>query len=280
MIREQSDRFSGEVTGWCGGICFPTSPATGQTGVMTSTPTSGSRWPAVGRSDVGRVRKGNEDAFACLPDRWIVADGLGGHAGGEIASAAATKAALEALPEELTDASPRAVLNEAFARAHDAIRAAGAGSPGARAMGSTLVVAYADASGNVHVGSVGDSRAYWLSDGRLRQLTRDDNLAEELLAAGAITAEEARTHPGQFMLTRALIADDPRIEEPQIVSISTSGRLLLCSDGLNAELDDREIALLLGISDLDEAADALVQAALEAGGSDNVTVVIVDVRGR
>lgn len=228
------------------------------------------------RTHVGCVRSGNEDAVASSDSVWVVADGLGGHAGGEVASEVAVEACQHALENPSPNVTAEETLQHAFNQAHDAVSSVGAARRKLSGMGTTLVAAYADRAGVVHIGSVGDSRAYLLTDAGLHQLTRDDNVAEELLALGELSAEQARTHRGQFMLTKALIADDRNRYQPQIVSVTGPGRLLLCTDGLNAELDDREIGALLSIDDRDEAADALIAATLDAGGSDNVTVAIID----
>ncbi|MFV0461139.1 MAG: PP2C family protein-serine/threonine phosphatase [Actinomycetales bacterium] len=237
-------------------------------------------WPSQARTDTGLQRSGNEDAYAVFPDTWLVADGLGGHPGGEVAARIAVEAAAESMRARQAGASAVQVIVRAFALAQLAVSEHGGQRRGLRSMGTTLVAAYRDAPANVvHVGSVGDSRAYLLDADGLRPLVRDDNFAEELLAAGELTAEQARTHPGQFMLTRAILADQPFEGLPHVASASGPARLLLCSDGLNAEIDDAEIATLLALPDLSEAADALVAAALDAGGSDNVTVVLVDLPG-
>lgn len=238
----------------------------------------GAGWPATARTDVGRVRANNEDACAAEPAIWLVADGLGGHAGGELASAAAIAAALRTITSRRADGSATEVLNEAFAAAHEAVRVEGRRQDMA-SMGTTLVAAYVDAGGRTWVGCLGDSRAYFWSGGDLEQLTTDDNYAADLVAAGVITHTEARTHPGQFMLTKALIADDNAWYPPAVVPVVGAGRLLLCSDGLNSELADSEIAHLLADGDVTQSADALVRAAVNAGGRDNVTVVCIDVPG-
>lgn len=234
-------------------------------------------WRAAVRSHIGLVRAGNEDASAVAEQVWLVADGLGGHAGGEVASQAAVTTALRVLQAGLAGGeSPQSVLAEAFAAAHQAVREGGKAGRGLRSMGTTLVGAIADGNGQVWVASLGDSRAYLLGDDGLTQLTRDDNYAADLVAAGAISEDEARVHPGQFMLTKAMIADDDLTYAPQIVPVLGSGRLLLCSDGLNAEVPDAAIEQLLGDGEVDAAADALIAAALESGGSDNITVICID----
>jgi protein phosphatase len=137
-----------------------------------------------------------------------------------------------------------------------------------------MVAATWSAADGLHVANVGDSRGYLLSGGRFAQVTRDDNVAEELFARGALTAEQARTHPGQYHLTRALGLGDwaPTVHHVP----SASGRLLLCSDGLNSEVPDDLIGRLLDGDTPQLACDRLIEAALAAGGADNITVVVVD----
>lgn len=220
---------------------------------------------AAAATDTGRVREGNEDAYALSSSTWVVADGMGGHVGGEVAARAAADAALAA---EAADA---------VAVAHAAVLAAT--TPDLADMGTTLVHAtLVDAAGGreLQVRWAGDSRAYLLDGEGLRQLTRDHNQAEELLAEGHLTAEQARVHPGQYRLTRALGLGRPAAPEPGEVTVPARGRLLLCTDGLTSELPDDAVAALLADGAPDDVARRLVGAAVEAGGRDNVTVVVVD----
>ena len=217
---------------------------------------------AAAATDIGCVRDGNEDAYALSTSAWVVADGMGGHAGGELAARAAADAALAAEPAE------------AVARAHAAVLAVT--TPELADMGTTLVHAVLLAGAELQVRWAGDSRAYLLDGDGLRQLTRDHNQAEQLLADGHITAEQARVHPGQYRLTRALGLGRPTPPEAGEVSVPARGRLLLCTDGLTSEVDDDAVAVLLAGGEPDDVARRLVQAAVEAGGRDNVTVVVVD----
>ncbi len=236
-------------------------------GAMTTTgPRSGAA------TSVGRVRDGNEDAYGSTDQAWVVADGLGGHAGGEVASQLAVDAALRALAQPVGDAVE--ALHAAYRAASDAIAAHAAEHRALADMATTMVAATWSATEGLHVANVGDSRGYLLSGGRVEQVTRDDNVAEELYARGALTAEQARTHPGQYHLTRALGLGEwaPTVRHLP----SATGRLLLCSDGLNSEVPDDVIGRLLGHGTPQQACDRLVEAALAAGGSDNITVVVVD----
>jgi PPM family protein phosphatase len=227
---------------------------------------------------VGRVRKNNEDAYAVGDGFWIVADGLGGHVGGEVASGLAVDAAREYL--ELAGLGRTPALSEvlaAFRVANWAIHAGARDEPNLEGMGTTLVVAALNPYGTLIVGNVGDSRAYLLVGGGLHQLTTDDNLAQELVASGALTLEAARTHPGQFVLTKALGLGQRTAPKATIRTVQRAqGRLLLCTDGLSGELDDSRIGALLDEGTPEEAAADLVAAALECGGRDNVTVIVVD----
>lgn len=216
---------------------------------------------AAAATHTGLVRDGNEDAYALGERTWVVADGMGGHSGGEVAAGIAAEVALSAPPEQAVDAAHAAVV--------------AASTDGLSDMGTTLVHAV-QAGEELQVRWAGDSRAYLLDADGLHALTRDHNQAEQLLAAGHITAEQARTHPGQYRLTRALGLGRPDAPGSDAVSVPARGRLLLCTDGLTSEVDDEAIADLLGQGAPQEAADALVEAAVRGGGRDNITVVVVD----
>lgn len=216
---------------------------------------------AAAATHTGRVRDGNEDAWAMSGSAWVVADGMGGHSGGEVAARAAADAALAADPAHAVEVAHRAVLD--------------ATTPQLADMGTTLVHAVL-VDGDLQVHWAGDSRAYLLDAGGLHPLTRDHNQAEELRALGHLTDEQARVHPGQYRLTRALGLGRPVSPEAGAVTVAAHGRLLLCSDGLTSELDDDAVARLLAAGEPDEAARRLVDSAVDAGGRDNVTVVVVD----
>jgi serine/threonine protein phosphatase PrpC len=227
---------------------------------------------------VGWVRENNEDAYAVGDGFWAVADGLGGHVGGEVASRLAVEAVREYLEgDEHRQGMAEPEVHAAFKSAQDAIAAEAYEHPQLDDMGTTLVVAVLDPRGTLIVGNVGDSRAYLLVGGVLHQVTTDDNLAQELVDEGELTLEEARTHPGQFVLSKALGLGQRTAPEATVSWVENArGRLLLCTDGLNGELGDSVIAELLAHGAPREAATDLVEAALDQGGSDNVTVIVVD----
>lgn len=231
-------------------------------------------------TSVGRVRDHNEDDLIADGTVYAVADGMGGHAAGEVASRIAVEA-LAALAEHpaTRPADVAAVLAEANRR----ILASQDADPEQRGMGTTVSgLTVVDAGGRAHwvVFNVGDSRVYRLADNRMHQVTRDHSEVRELIDAGLLDAADAATHPLRNVITRSL-GTEPAAEPDTWVLPPTPGeRFVVCSDGLSNELDDREIMLIArSHDDPDEAARALVDAAVRAGGRDNVTVVVVSVEG-
>ena len=229
-----------------------------------------------GASDVGAVRRHNEDAWSASPgsDLWLVADGMGGAAAGDVAS----QLAIEEVDRLVATGTP---LPDAVASAHDAIVAAPAAGRGAAGMGTTMV-ALRLAGDRYELAWVGDSRIYRLRGGELEQLTRDHSLVQDMVDDGEITAAEARSHPQRNIITRALGALSsaaPAVDRGG-GSVHAGDVFLLCTDGLNGELEDDRIRhILAGSKDPQDAARRLVAAAVAAGGQDNVTAVVVAVRG-
>ena len=224
---------------------------------------------------VGRVRDGNEDAVYPTEDESTVgpvivavADGMGGHAAGEVASAAAISAAAGA--EE----------GSAVARveaANAAVLAAAAEDPARTGMGTTLTLAIFWPDGRLEMGHVGDSRAYLLRNERLTQLTIDHTFVRELIAQGRLAPEDAATHPRRHMLTRTIGMPDVRVDSLDI-HLQPGDRVLLCSDGLTGMVTDSRVARILTKTAAPTGAVwSLVEAANAAGGLDNTTVAVVDV---
>jgi protein phosphatase len=223
---------------------------------------------AVGaRTDVGRVRAGNEDSYMAEDPLYAVADGMGGHQGGEVASSLALE----------TVAKGKGNLEQRVREANSAVFSHAAGDPGLTGMGTTLTVLLAD--GNVlRLAHVGDSRAYMFRDGEIQRLTKDHTVVERLVDEGKLTAQEAEIHPQRSILTRALGVDTALQVDQAAIEPKHGDRLLLCSDGLTGMVDEARIAEILGSKkDPQDAADALVEAANEAGGQDNITAVVIDV---
>ena len=225
-------------------------------------------------SDVGRVRKDNQDAGYAGPHLLVVADGVGGSARGDIASSA-TVQELRRL-----DAPPGndmlSALAGAIHRSHDRIAGLVAESPEIEGTSTTVTAAIFDGT-HIGVGHVGDSRGYLLRDGALSQLTTDHTFVQSLIDEGRITEDEARVHPHRNLILRAV--DGVHEPEPDVfnLEVAVGDRLLLCSDGCSGVLPDEELERLLREGTPDHAAVALVSASLDAGSSDNVTVVIADV---
>lgn len=225
------------------------------------------------RSDVGLVRGHNEDSFLLQAPLFVVSDGMGGHAAGEVASSIAVETIGRRAPGTADDV----LLGAAVEAANDAVIHAaeeGIGKPG---MGCTATAVLFERN-RMAVAHVGDSRAYVLHHGTLVRVTHDHSYVEELVDSGQITADEARTHPSRSIITRALGSDPDMYADHFTLEVTDGDRVILCSDGLSSMIPDSEIeALAVSSATPQQAADNLVAAALTAGGSDNVTVVVVDV---
>jgi PPM family protein phosphatase len=228
---------------------------------------------AASATDQGLFRSNNEDAFLIDDQRalFAVADGMGGHRGGEVAS----HTAIEALRAAVANDTP---LHEAIVRANTAVRNRAAGDDELAGMGTTLTALIAIGGRQLLVGHVGDSRAYVLHDGELRRATDDHSLVEELVREGRLTPEQADSHPQRNIVTRALGVDADVDVDLYTLDIEAGDRVVLCSDGLTTMVRERDIERVARTEpDPQRLADALVAAAITAGGEDNVTVVIVDV---
>ena len=227
------------------------------------------------RTDIGCVREHNEDSLIVKPPLFVVADGMGGHAAGEVASEIAVRTVEHYAPEH-PDAE---ALGEAVELANRAIINAALTGKGREGMGTTCTAAMLEGSRLV-IAQVGDSRAYLLHAGKLMQITRDHSLMADMIDAGQITPEEARTHPNRSVITRALGNDPDTVPDLYEVTVETGDRLLLCSDGLTSMLRDVQIERIMNrASDPQRCAAQLVNEAIAAGGLDNVTVIVADAEG-
>jgi len=225
-------------------------------------------------SERGRVRDNNEDSYYADGRFFIVADGMGGHRAGEVASASAIEEFLR-FAEENSGAPPLERLGGGIRAANDALFRMAEEDPELEGMGTTFTVVLVEEG--LYLGHVGDSRAYICRDGKMRPLTRDHSLVERMVDEGHISASEARTHPQRNVILRAL-GVSPRLEvDLDVVDAVGGDRLLLCSDGLSGYLDDREIeAVVSSQAGPKERCRMLVEAANERGGLDNITVIVVD----
>ncbi len=228
------------------------------------------------RTDVGLVREHNEDSLLVAPPLFVVCDGMGGHEAGEVASEMAIRT-MENQADSIKDAQGMIAAVEAANL--NVIKAPRQGI-GREGMGTTMTAAKVTGE-RVMIAQVGDSRAYLLHNGRIQQLTRDHSLMADLIESGQITEAEARFHPNRSVITRA-IGSDPYMK-PDIyeLNLASGDRLLLCSDGLNAMLDDYQIEdILRDVPDPQTCADMLVGAARNAGGYDNITTIVIDIEGK
>jgi len=231
-------------------------------------------------SDVGRMRSGNEDSYFCGQIVFAVADGLGGHQGGEVASAAAVEPLGRLDGREFMNPREAAeALATAIREANEAILDRAAGDPALYGMGTTVTAAAVAGGRHLQLAHVGDSRAYLLREGDLAQLTTDHTVVGELVRRGRLTAEQAAIHPERSILTRA-VGLDPRVpvDLPDPLELQPGDQVLLCSDGLTETVEDAYIAELLSAGpDGHAACRSLIDAANDAGGPDNITVVLVRV---
>lgn len=232
-------------------------------------------------SHTGQLREINQDSFLTASGLAIVADGMGGHSGGEIASAIAVQTMRSLLADRAVEHRSLQSLTEAVRIANREILTEAATDGTLQGMGTTVcALSIIDTAAGLRLGliNVGDSRAYRFYDGDLEQITEDHSLVEVLVRQGRLTPEEAQVHPQRNIVTRALgVGDQVEVDRFEVAA-QLGTRYLLCSDGLFNEITDDQIATILaGVTDPDEATRTLVNAANDHGGRDNITAVIVDV---
>ncbi len=233
-------------------------------------------------SDTGQVRDNNQDSYLVGTTVFAVADGMGGHAGGEVASSEALEpiAALDAR-EFATAAEATEALRDAILEANARVVAHGEEHPELAGMGTTLTAGLLR-EGRLHLAHVGDSRAYLLhADGDLLQLTTDHNLVEQMVQDGRISRDQAAKHPQRNVITRAIgVEREVQVDTLEPIALRPGDQVLLCSDGLTGPVDDEVIRARLTAGEADEATvSQLVRAANEAGGPDNITAVLLRVEG-
>lgn len=224
------------------------------------------------RTHVGLVRSNNEDSFCSLPEigLWAIADGMGGHDAGEVASAITVQALVKSVREGHS-------LQQGIEYANQSLRRAFEGGCGSKGMGTTIV-ALRELDSEFEVAWVGDSRAYLYSGSKLQQITKDHSIVQSLIDQGFVAAKDARIHPQRHVVTRALRGE----KSASLLADTVRGDLypgaafLLCSDGLSDLVSEEEIVRILAQRDQpDEALDSLLQAALDAGGMDNITIQMI-----
>ncbi|MCU1517955.1 MAG: serine/threonine protein phosphatase [Pseudarthrobacter sp.] len=231
-------------------------------------------------TDRGLRREINEDSFIASDPVFAVADGMGGHEAGEVASGICVRA-LASLPQLATGErnATAGVMQQCLVKADNLIREATGARAGTTLTGAVVV----EQMGTPYwlVMNIGDSRTYRLNRGMLAQISVDHSEVQELVDAGEITAEQAAVHPRRHVVTRALGTGDETEADYWLLPVEEGDRILVCSDGLNGEVSDEEmLRILSSASRPQDAVDALIQAALRNGGSDNVTAIVVDARNR
>lgn len=266
------------------------SPDDTDPGIITDTvpvvaapiPVIGASW-AAGASDRGRARANNEDGFLCAPERglFIICDGMGGHSAGEIASSRAIRfldglLAAEVLEQAFgADRGIEGWLRQILQQVNDEVLALGQENEVWESMATTVVIGAIHERG-LHVANLGDSRAYLIRGGEARVLTKDHSVAAALAEQGQLESDRARAHPLRNQLTASLGLRQPVAPFYHTEALQSDDRIVFCSDGLWDMLPDREIArITMSQSDPAEAARALIRAANEVGGADNITVIVL-----
>jgi serine/threonine protein phosphatase PrpC len=235
-------------------------------------------WAAL--TDIGRTRDHNEDNYAHLrigeKSFFVVADGMGGHDAGEIASRIAVESACEEVRKGAdTDLDRQGLVERAVQRANTEVKREGTFRHSN--MGTTISAALV-ADGIAHIANVGDSRAYWIENGSITQITEDHSLVAKLVAAGKLSREESRGHPRSNILFRTIGSEDRVPVDTFRVALKKGGVLLLCSDGLWGEVSDQAIHRIVSETrDAKTICSRLVQTANENGGKDNITAIVVRV---
>jgi protein phosphatase len=237
-------------------------------------------------TDVGLVRSNNEDNVRLLPEAELgislalLADGMGGHASGEVASTLALESMMASYQHRELAQPLSSVLPDAVAQANQAVWSHALQNPETTGMGTTLCAVAFDHRQGVHFCWVGDSRIYRLTEGGLHQLTRDDTLVNHLLDEGLLTAMQAENHPDAHVLSQALGTHEA-LQRVNVLGLSTAPKIgdvfLLTSDGVHDVLTPEAMGGLLGNGDVHQAAQALIEAAKEAGSTDNLSAVVVRV---
>ena len=228
-------------------------------------------------SDTGRVRLNNEDSYHADGRVFIVADGMGGHRAGEVASAVAIEEFLR-YERERRGEEPLQRLRGGISAANRALYGMVRGDPVLEGMGTTFTAALVE--GGVYLGHVGDSRAYLWRGGELRVLTSDHTLVERMVREGFISPGEALVHPQRNIILRALGVSEKLEVDLRSLDVLAGDRLLLCSDGLTGSLGDAELQSIISrYGDVEERCRRLVDAANQRGGMDNITVIMVDFEG-
>ncbi len=233
----------------------------------------------ISKTHVGMVRTVNEDALlATGPKLFAIADGMGGYAAGETASSEALKVLQQEAAnfENLEADALSAALAQAVRQANAQIHHLAQTEEKYHDMGTTLVAVYLPGDGRAYIANVGDSRLYSWHQGELRQITVDHSYVAELVAQGEITPQEAFQHPQKNIILRAIGAEAGLEVDVFTMELAEASKLLLCSDGLSDMVQDEQIAAILQGNSTKQAAEMLLEAALDNGGRDNISLILID----
>jgi serine/threonine protein phosphatase PrpC len=231
---------------------------------------------AFAQTDIGMVRKTNEDSYVFLPPQlFVVADGMGGHVAGEIASNLGVTTIEEYIKKITPPTDWQQILKDAIIKANSIIYQMSQSKSECAGMGTTVTAIYADNT-QIHWGHVGDSRLYLIKENQLQQITSDHSLVWELVQSGSITSDEAQVHPHRNILTRAVGTSDTLTVDSGRFSWQPGDSLLLCTDGLTNMLSEETIlAICIQSASPQTIVNTLVEQAKQAGGYDNITAVLV-----
>lgn len=228
-------------------------------------------------SDKGRARKQNEDAYLASEHIFAVADGMGGHVSGEIASAIALDTIKKLFSKSYSKGELLARIETAYQQANKAIYDKAAENPDYTGMGTTLLMVV-PAGNEFCIGNIGDSRVYLYRQGHFSQLSEDHSLVAQMLKAGKLSEREAESHPLKSIITRALGTEPTVKADLSLVEVYKGDRLLLCTDGLTGMVKDAEIAEVLASNySLEDTCHRLIEKANARGGLDNITVILVEI---
>lgn len=235
---------------------------------------------AVAKSDIGLIRQTNEDSYECInPNLYIVADGMGGHLAGEVASKMAVNVIKNYICTHIdSELNLESLLKNAILEANKMIFEKAHQDKDYLGMGTTVSIVYCKDT-QFFWGHVGDSRIYLLRNNELIQITKDHSLVWDLFESGSITKAEANVHPQRNVLTRAVGVDEHLLVDTGVCDLFKNDRLLLCTDGLTNMLNEDSIKKAISCENIDlkESIDFLVSAAITAGGSDNITVILSEI---
>lgn len=226
---------------------------------------------AIAKTHTGWVRKANEDALLCLPQLYAVADGMGGHKAGEVASQSTLEIVKDAVADQKPDA---AILEQAIQVANQVLFQRQLENKSLEGMGTTLTILWPSVD-EMLIGHVGDSRAYLFRAGKMRQVTKDHSLVADMVEKGLITKEKAKVHPYRNVITRAVGTAADIVVDTYKEERKPGDLWLICSDGLYGMADEKAILKAFQEENLETAAQSLMNLALENGGRDNITLILL-----